>query len=133
MALFSDNSHPKTNIYPRTQKYCDILISITVKMAPDSYSGTAPKCWYPNLQEQNQLRFCTTSMLQLILWIFWPRIRSELEVCYKHCQHCTENRNSRAQAKNEIDKGDLFDSFFPNTCVQMDFKERAVGGIHSHM
>ena len=38
---------------------------------------------------------------------------------------CTENRNSRAQTRNKIDMGDLFEIFPPNTRVLMDFAERS--------
>ena len=50
-------------------------------------------------------------------------MRAELEKCYELYKPCTENRISRAQEKNEIDMGDLFDSFSPNNRVQMDFAE----------
>ena len=52
-------------------------------------------------------------------------MRDDLEACYNHCQPCTENRNSRAQTRNKIDKGDLFEIFSPKTRVQMDFAERS--------
>ena len=33
--------------------------------------------------------------------------------------------SSIAQSKNEVDLGDLFANFFPNTQVQLDFAERS--------
>ena len=52
--------------------------------------------------------------------IFWPKLKADLEAYNNHCQPCTENRISRPQ-KNEIDMGDLFENFFPNTRVQIDY------------
>ena len=57
--------------------------------------------------------------------IFWPKMREELQKFYETCEACIVHRNSRPQNSNEISMGNLFDNFFPNQHVQIDFAEKA--------
>ena len=56
--------------------------------------------------------------------IFWPKMRQNIKEFYLRCEQCTENRISRAQPKNEIDYGDLFNNFMPGQFVEADFLQK---------
>ena len=56
--------------------------------------------------------------------LFWPKMQSALETHYTKCKPCTENRIPRAQKPNEVDISSVFQNFFPNVRVQIDYAER---------
>ena len=57
--------------------------------------------------------------------IFWPKMREALRKSYLSCSSCTENRISRPNAKsNEVDFANVFENFYPNQMVEMDFCQR---------
>ena len=60
-------------------------------------------------------------MLQTKSRIFWPGMRADIESCYKECQECALNKNSKPQKKNEIDFSNLFENFYR---VQIDFCQK---------
>ena len=51
-------------------------------------------------------------------------MRQDLQKFYEKCEECTMHRNSRAQKDNEISMTSLFENFFPNQRVQIDFAEK---------
>ena len=63
-------------------------------------------------------------MLQTKSRLFWPGIRSDLDSFYNQCQECTLNRISKPQRQNEIYMSSLFENFFPDSRVQIDFAQR---------
>ena len=56
--------------------------------------------------------------------IFWPKMREALRKSYLNCASCTENRISRPQKPNEIDFTNVFENFYPNQMVEMDFCQK---------
>ena len=56
--------------------------------------------------------------------IFWPKMRQSIREFYLKCEECTENRISRAQPKNEVDYGNLFNNFMPGQLVEADFLQK---------
>ena len=56
--------------------------------------------------------------------IFWPKMRQDLEKFYESCEECKTHCNSRPQKDNEISMTSLFENFFPNQRVQIDFAEK---------
>ena len=52
------------------------------------------------------------------------KMRQELKVCYEKCDACTMHRNSGPQKSNEISMSNLFNNFYPNQRVQIDFCEK---------
>ena len=65
-----------------------------------------------------------TMILQTRGKIFWPKMRQELKDYYEKCDACTMHRNSRPQKANEISMANLFNNFYPNQRVQIDFCEK---------
>ena len=51
-------------------------------------------------------------------------MKEQLQKCYETCEACTVHRNSRPQKSNEISMGNLFNNFYPNQRVQVDFCEK---------
>ena len=51
-------------------------------------------------------------------------MRQDLQKFYESSEECTTHRNSRAQKDNEISMTSLFENFFPNQRVQIDFAEK---------
>ena len=62
--------------------------------------------------------------------IFWPKMREQLKHFYESCDACTMHRNSRPQKSNEISMSNLFNNFYPNQRVQIDFCEK---GLDSYL
>ena len=58
--------------------------------------------------------------------IFWPKMREQLKQFYESCVACTLHRNSRPQKSNEISMSNLFNNFYPNQRVQLDFAEKGL-------
>ena len=56
--------------------------------------------------------------------IFWPRMREAIKKFYLGCNSCTENRISRPQKANEIDFTNVFENFYPNQMVEVDFCQK---------
>ena len=52
-----------------------------------------------------------TMVLQTKNRLFWPRMRQDLENHNSQCKPCTEIRISRAQKPNEVNMGNLFETF----------------------
>ena len=57
-------------------------------------------------------------------------MRDDLKLKYENCEECKNNKQSKAQAHNEIHHRNLFDSFMPGQRVQVDF---AVKGSQNYM
>ena len=52
-------------------------------------------------------------------------MREALRKSYLSCNSCTENRISKPNAKsNEIDFTNVFENFYPNQMVEMDFCQK---------
>ena len=51
-------------------------------------------------------------------------MREQFKQFYENCEACTLHRNSRPQKSNEISMSNLFDNFYPNQRVQLDFAEK---------
>ena len=51
-------------------------------------------------------------------------MKEQLQKCYETCEACTVHRNSRPQKSNEISMGNLFNNFYPNQRIQIDFCEK---------
>ena len=45
--------------------------------------------------------------------IFWPGLRNDLKAKYENCPECQRNKNSKAQAPNEVSQKNMFDHFQP--------------------
>ena len=56
--------------------------------------------------------------------ICWPKLRSDLKKTYEQCPECTENRISHAQKDNEIYYGNIFNNFYPNQLLEVDFAQK---------
>merc|ERR1712215_294756 len=53
--------------------------------------------------------------------IFWPGMRKSLNDCYESCEACSLWRVSRMSPKVEVNYNDLFESFFPGQCLELDY------------
>ena len=62
--------------------------------------------------------------------IFWPGLRNDLKSKYENCTECQRNKNSKAQAHNEVSKKNMFDNFLRGQRVQVDF---AIKGQQNYM
>ena len=51
-------------------------------------------------------------------------MKEQLEKYYESCEACTLHRNSRPQKSNEISMENLFNNFYPNQRIQIDFCEK---------
>ena len=51
-------------------------------------------------------------------------MRNQLKDFYENCNECTLHRNSRPQKSNEISMSNLFNNFYPNQRIQIDFCEK---------
>ena len=62
--------------------------------------------------------------------IFWPGMREDLKAKYENCKECQLNKNSKAQANNEVSQKNMFDNYMPGQRVQVDF---AIKGSQNYM
>ena len=53
-------------------------------------------------------------------------MREQLKQFYESWEACTSHRNSRSQKSNEISMSNLFNNFYPNQRVQLDFAEKGL-------
>ena len=56
--------------------------------------------------------------------IFWPNMRHQIKETYNHCKPCTEHRVSKPQKPNEISQRDIFENFYPNEQIEVDFAQK---------
>ena len=101
----------------------DSMVHLAVR---DGMEVLIPKSARKDVMSTLHLTHLATNsmMLQTKSRLFWPGIRADLESCYKQCQECALNRNSKPQKKNEIDMSNLFENFFPGSRVQIDFCQK---------
>ena len=71
-----------------------------------------------------------TMMKQALGRIFWPSLRDDLKAKYENCAECQGNKNSKAEANNEVSQENMFDNLHPDHRVQVDF---AVKGCQNYM
>ena len=56
--------------------------------------------------------------------LFWPKMREQIKKLYNDCSNCTEHRISRPQKTNEIDYKNVFENFYPNQMVEIDYCQK---------
>ena len=71
-----------------------------------------------------------TMMKQAQGKIVLPGMRGDLKAKYENCRECQRNKNSKAQANNEVSQKNMFDNFMPGQQVQVDFP---VKGCQNYM
>ena len=71
-----------------------------------------------------------TMMKQAQGKIFWPGMRKDLKARYENCAECQNNKNSKAQANNEVSQKNMFANYVSGQRVQVDF---AVKGCQNCM
>ena len=52
--------------------------------------------------------------------IFWPGMRDDLKAKNENWADCQRNKQSRAQAHNEVSQKNMFDNFMPGQRVHVD-------------
>ena len=57
-------------------------------------------------------------------------MRDDLKTKYESCKECQLNKNSKAQANNEVSQKNMFDNYMPGQRVQVDF---AIKGSQNYM
>ena len=56
--------------------------------------------------------------------IFGPKMGEQIKKLYNDCISCTEHRISRSQKTNEVDYKNVFENFYPNQMVEIDYCQK---------
>ena len=56
-------------------------------------------------------------------------MRCQIKDTYNHCKPFTENRVSKPQKPNEISQRDIFENFYPNEQIEVDFAQKGSKGF----
>ena len=51
-------------------------------------------------------------------------MRQQIKDTYNSCKSCTEHRTSKPQKANEISYRDIFENFYPNEMIEVDFAQK---------